>query len=617
MRLGEARARRTVSTTDERRQSCCTAPLVSALLERCLTSVTNAMAHTADQLRDAPPETETESRRASLRFAVTVTGTRFTAHERTSFRDMLTDAGITHCRELVRGRTTHLVLNTGATAGRALLSDKLAKAVEWGIPVVRLQWLTDSVSRGEAQPVGPYLAIPPTAAAAPPPPPPPAEQAEQPRRGGKPRSSVSSNHVEAAAAAAACTPAAASSARSGRPARSPLANVTAELQQMSISPPARPQPEDEWAPSPAEAAARGPSQPSPSLRGCLAAFPQLSSGGGSDASMAAASPALCDDRGAGGGSGEPSAQPGRAAEIKACSEQLMRPAQQSYSPNWSEEEEEDDTCVGQGVGTAASPADAADDLPSGTAAATPRAPKTRHQPLFIAEEDSCEEIPSPCSPPQQRLRSNRRLPTGVTQLAGPLVGARARAPQPELPPGAADAGGAVPLRLLPRAPRGAEVKRRHGLVNLKAVAFAEQLHLPTLGLTLDVKDKKMALRFCGKASNHEDPLLGEALAFYQLSPEAPWMAEVLRLWTAPQAEAAAAAAGLPLALPRGFDRRCELLRSCLREAAEVVEVRGVEAVRQVVGRVGAATVAVRGSGAPAYFWRYAFDPDAMVVVVVE
>ncbi|PRW20191.1 hypothetical protein C2E21_9173 [Chlorella sorokiniana] len=92
---------------------------------------------------------------AAAAAAAVVTGTGFYAGERAAVRELARLAGLQYSGDLVQGRTTHLVVAPSAGGGAA--SRKLHKAAEWGIPVLRLQWLLDSVAAGAVLPAGPYL----------------------------------------------------------------------------------------------------------------------------------------------------------------------------------------------------------------------------------------------------------------------------------------------------------------------------------------------------------------------------------------------------------------------------------------------------------------------------
>ena len=83
---------------------------------------------------------------------VVVTGTGFSGPDRAAVRELARLCGFCYDGDLTRGRTTHLVV-----LGHAMHSDKRAKALEWGVPVVSLAWLQDSVCRAAWQPVQPYL----------------------------------------------------------------------------------------------------------------------------------------------------------------------------------------------------------------------------------------------------------------------------------------------------------------------------------------------------------------------------------------------------------------------------------------------------------------------------
>ena len=91
---------------------------------------------------------------AAAATAAIVTGTGFYGAERAAIRELAALAGATYSGDLVRGHTTHLVLASAAAAGT---SRKVHKAAEWGLAVVRLQWLLDSITAGQLQPVARYL----------------------------------------------------------------------------------------------------------------------------------------------------------------------------------------------------------------------------------------------------------------------------------------------------------------------------------------------------------------------------------------------------------------------------------------------------------------------------
>lgn len=100
-----------------------------------------------------------------------LTGSGFSGGTRLAVRELAALAGLEYSGDLVRGRTTHLVLlrssqTTPAESAMAMAatppagtaSVKRECALRWGIPCVRLAWLLDSCETGRALPVHPYLA---------------------------------------------------------------------------------------------------------------------------------------------------------------------------------------------------------------------------------------------------------------------------------------------------------------------------------------------------------------------------------------------------------------------------------------------------------------------------
>lgn len=191
------------------------------------------------------------------------------------------------------------------------------------------------------------------------------------------------------------------------------------------------------------------------------------------------------------------------------------------------------------------------------------------------------------------------------------------------------------LRLLQRPPRGNSVKERHGLRRLSAVQFAESVRLPT-GLTLSTKDKKTAVLLPAAALAWEEggdevvaavppnsaasdaQLLAEPAAFYRLAG-GTWQLECYRFFSAEQAEALAAARGVRLALPPGFDRRAELLRAAERRAAALADVAGTAPIKKVKAAPGAGVLQLRGGGRGGArpverLWRWALDTQNLRVL---
>ena len=215
--------------------------------------------------------------------------------------------------------------------------------------------------------------------------------------------------------------------------------------------------------------------------------------------------------------------------------------------------------------------------------------------------------------PTIRCAGRRRGMTGLTQMDPALIKvARPRAPA--LPAAAMDGSEPVAaLKFLQRPPRGNAVREHHNLPHLKQVQFAEQVHVAALGLTTSTKDKKTAARLRDPSSascSDSDPLLAEPCTFYRL-PDATWFFEFCRYYTAAQAEALAAAAGMALLLPPGFDRSCELVRSVARQHAAMSEIEGSLVVKKVKTAPGSSMLRLRGTMARSFYWRFALDPTTM------
>eukprot|EP00887_Chlorella_sp_A99_P007346 scaffold2.g7346.t1 len=223
-----------------------------------------------------------------------------------------------------------------------------------------------------------------------------------------------------------------------------------------------------------------------------------------------------------------------------------------------------------------------------------------------AVDDPAEEAEGKEAPPFDPIAGRHMGWSGLTQLDPAAIKiARPRAAAPALPAGAdAAGGGVVALKLLQRPPRN------------NCVAFAEAVHIPELGLQLSSKDKKTAAALRrppgagaegGAGGAGEEPALAEPCTFYRV-PSGAWFLEFHRYFTAAQAEAAAAAAGCRLALPAGFDRSMELVKSVEREYAPLADVVGGQAVKKVKTSGGAPMLSLRGSRSRSYFWRWALDP---------
>lgn len=197
----------------------------------------------------------------------------------------------------------------------------------------------------------------------------------------------------------------------------------------------------------------------------------------------------------------------------------------------------------------------------------------------------------------------------------PMVVARARAPLPPLPPLPSlqpePLDDTVPIKRMQRAPRGSTVKARYRLPNLKAVSFAEEVHLRKRQLTLSVKDKQRAIVLTGDEDT-EGMLLADPLSFYRAVGE-DWQMEYHRLYTGPQALAMTEAPGVRLRLPPGFDASVELFRSTVRDHVDMRRVEGTVSVRKV--KLGVQALRVRNTDGPAFYWRCEIDPQGPQVIM--
>ena len=203
----------------------------------------------------------------------------------------------------------------------------------------------------------------------------------------------------------------------------------------------------------------------------------------------------------------------------------------------------------------------------------------------------------------------------------PLVVARARAPLPPLPPlpsGLKEpADDTVVIKMMQRAPRGSSVKAVYRLPNTKDVCFAEEVHLRKKKLTLSIKDKQRAVVLAPLDDDDDDDglLLVEPLSFYKILGE-DWHMEYYRLYTGTQAAALAAAAGVRLHLPPGFDSSVELLRGTTREHIDLRRAQNVVPVRKA--KMGVSTLRTRGTGggSVSYFWRCELEVQGDTVAVL-
>lgn len=140
----------------------------------------------------------------------------------------------------MRSATTHLVV-CGTPAAAVQRSNKLPRAREWGIPVVALQWLLDSIGEGGPLPLEPYLVQLPAAGSGPPAQ--AGQQEEQKRTGLGPHQELASpglhgrQHRPSSVASNPANPQQqATAGAAARQALSPLDNVTGQLHSMAISP---------------------------------------------------------------------------------------------------------------------------------------------------------------------------------------------------------------------------------------------------------------------------------------------------------------------------------------------------------------------------------------------
>ncbi|GAB4820263.1 hypothetical protein N2152v2_007309 [Parachlorella kessleri] len=218
------------------------------------------------------------------------------------------------------------------------------------------------------------------------------------------------------------------------------------------------------------------------------------------------------------------------------------------------------------------------------------------------------------SPVSSRLepRAEQRRRPSMEDVRPAVIARPAPAPTVQL-------GDSVALKLLKAAPRGNCVREHHGLSTLKGVQFAEQVQVAKAGLLLSSKEKRTAVRLQAKsvggpvADDHQSSrleVLGEPQTFYRLA-DGIWYLEYCQLYTAGQAEELAAEQGIHLALPAGFDRHNELLKSTARQFAALEDVLGGVTVRRV--KQGGTMLKLKGAatGTPSYFWRTALDPTTL------
>jgi hypothetical protein len=79
---------------------------------------------------------------------IVATGTGFSGSSRANLRTLCSKTGIKYCGDLISGWSTHLVVND-TTFNDESSSKKIQVAAKWGVPIVRLQWLLDSIQEGE------------------------------------------------------------------------------------------------------------------------------------------------------------------------------------------------------------------------------------------------------------------------------------------------------------------------------------------------------------------------------------------------------------------------------------------------------------------------------------
>jgi hypothetical protein len=94
--------------------------------------------------------------RSAFSESLTITGTGFAGSARSDIRSLCSLVGVAYRGDLVKDSTTHLVA-AESCSGSNSNNSKIAKAREWGIPVVTVQWLLDSVEEGEPLPCEAYL----------------------------------------------------------------------------------------------------------------------------------------------------------------------------------------------------------------------------------------------------------------------------------------------------------------------------------------------------------------------------------------------------------------------------------------------------------------------------
>jgi twin BRCT domain len=88
---------------------------------------------------------------------IIVTGSGFSGSSRANLRLMCSKTGIKYCGDLISGWSTHLVVNDFTFNAASLSTNKMRAAAKWGVPILRLQWLLDSIQQGEPLCENPYL----------------------------------------------------------------------------------------------------------------------------------------------------------------------------------------------------------------------------------------------------------------------------------------------------------------------------------------------------------------------------------------------------------------------------------------------------------------------------
>jgi hypothetical protein len=86
-----------------------------------------------------------------------LTGTGFAGSSRANLRLLCSKTRIKYCGDLIYGWTTHLVVNDNFFNAESTSSKKMQVAAKWGVPIVRLEWLLDSIYQGEPLSIDPYL----------------------------------------------------------------------------------------------------------------------------------------------------------------------------------------------------------------------------------------------------------------------------------------------------------------------------------------------------------------------------------------------------------------------------------------------------------------------------